>query len=114
MEVLQPHPMTERIAVAAPANDDCLYRPVVSMPRRHPAMHHPQLPRRLAAVALALAFCLWWVVLRSAAPAEVAEMRMQLAAQSGPAAVERFDARLAAHPQASLLRLELMRQSSRS
>jgi hypothetical protein len=113
MEVLQPHPIAERVVLAPPANDNCLYRPVIAIAPQHPALRHPQLPRRVLAVALALAFCFWWVVLRSAAPAEVEQLRLQLAAESGPAAVERFDTALAAHPEASLLRLGWLRMSSR-
>lgn len=109
MEVLQSHPIAERVVLAPPANDDCLYLPVRPLAPRHPALRHPQLPRRAVAVALALAFCFWWVALRSAAPAEIDELRLQLATVSDAAAVERFDAAVAAHPQASLLRLEWLR-----
>jgi hypothetical protein len=114
MEVLQPHPIAERVVLAAPANDACLHRPVLQVAPLHPALRHPQLPRRALAALLTLSFCLWWVVLRAAAPAEIDALRLQLAAESGPAAVARFDAALASHPQASLLRMEWLRLGSRS
>jgi hypothetical protein len=113
MEVLQPHPMAERVVLAPSANDGCRHRPVMAIAPRHPALRHPQLPRRVLAALLTLGLCFWWVVLRSAAPAEIDGMRQSLADASGAPAVERFDAALAAHPQPSLLRVELLRLNSR-
>ncbi len=50
----------------------------------------------------------------AAAPAQITEVRQALATAAGPAAVERFDTQLAAHPRASLLRLELLRRNASS
>lgn len=99
-----------RLAPLPPANDDCARVPVMrERPRyRRTALHNEKARAQASAVIVALLFCAWWVAVRAASGAEIAEARDQLLREHGAAAAERFDTGLA-HANPSLLRLHLLR-----
>ncbi|MES0873895.1 hypothetical protein [Sinimarinibacterium thermocellulolyticum] len=114
METLQHDPSPAVLCVAPPANDDCARAPVAypQPPYRRTALRSAQARRNAAAVALALAFCVHWFVIRDAMPAEIDAVRADLQRRSGAEAVARFDAALAAREPVSLLHLHLVSRRS--
>lgn len=110
MEVLgQSNPAGE-LAPQPPANDDCIRIPIMrERPRyRRSALHNEKARSQASAFIVALLFCAWWVAVRAASGAEIAEARDQLLREHGAVAAERFDTGLA-QSTPSLLRLHLLR-----
>lgn len=110
MEVLgQPNP-AGKLAPQPPANDNCIRIPVMrERPRyRRGALHNEKARSHASAFIVALLFCVWWLAVRAASGAEIAEARDQLLSEHGAAAAEQFDTGLA-HAAPSLLRLHLLR-----
>ena len=110
MEVLgQPKPAGE-LAPQPPANDNCIRIPVMrERPGyRRSALRNEKARANASAFIVALLFCAWWVTMRTASGAEIAEARDQLLREHGASAAERFDTGLA-HTTPSLLQLHLLR-----
>ncbi|MFP5307557.1 MAG: hypothetical protein ACLGI7_17275 [Gammaproteobacteria bacterium] len=110
MERVSSHTATEALRLP-PANDSRAGVPL-DRPRaayRHVALRSDGARGNAAAAIVALAFCLWWVGLRDASPAEVAEVRARVATAHGQAALARFDGALGADADHSLIGLHLLR-----
>lgn len=110
MEVLGQQNPAGKLAPLTPANDDCIRVPVMrERPQyRRVALHNETARAQASAFLVALLFCAWWVAVRAASGAEIAESREHLLHEHGVTAAERFDAQLAGSAP-SLLRLHLLR-----